>query len=133
MSKITVMVSPFFNGGTFTDEKTGITFRQEDKLYEREISTKLDLSGIKRHIMLNHLILVDAPKGFKLEKQEIIEDPEKLIEELRAEIKELKEKLEKQEAKTEKQEKAVVADEEQVEEEPKKKTARKRAVKKEEE
>ena len=62
MAYIKVAVSPFYGGEGWTDEKTGITF-QKDKsgfMSTYVIPEEADLSGIRKAIQLNALILLEG-------------------------------------------------------------------------
>lgn len=88
---IKVAVSPFFGGEDWTDEKSGILFEKNPRgLTVYTIPTSFDLTGIKRAIQLNALILVEDNVGkFNEVNDVIIEEPKKeeapVVEEPKAE------------------------------------------------
>lgn len=77
MERIKVAVSPFYGGEDWTDEATNITFSVNPRgLNVYSIPANLDLSGIRRAIRLNSLILVEGNVGDFNEVEEIVvEEP----------------------------------------------------------
>lgn len=55
-----VMVSPYYNGGSWTDEKTQYTFDTSDAGKVVSFPRQLDLSGILNSVRKNHLLLVEG-------------------------------------------------------------------------
>lgn len=58
--KITVAVSYFYQGESWTDTYTKIKFKKSEAGYPIEISKIKDLTGIKRSLRLNNLVLVEG-------------------------------------------------------------------------
>lgn len=75
MAHIKVAVSPFYGGEGWTDEKTGITFQKDKSGFMSTyiIPEGADLSGIRKAIQLNALILLEGTiedSGTAKEKEE---------------------------------------------------------------
>jgi len=84
MERIKVAVSPFFGGDNWTDEQTNITFEKNPRgLNVYSIPTELDLTGIKKAIQLNALIVVEDNVGMFNEVNDIVVEAPK--EEVKAE------------------------------------------------
>lgn len=58
--KITVAVSPFYSGLGWTDKYTSIEFKPSANYYPITISTNRDLTGIRRSLRLNTLVLLNG-------------------------------------------------------------------------
>lgn len=57
---IKVIVSPFYNGLGWKDEKTGVLFEKSNQLITYSFTTDMDLSGIKEQVMKNNLIITEG-------------------------------------------------------------------------
>lgn len=101
MERIKVAVSPFYGGEDWTDELTRITFEKNARgLNVYSIPADLDLTGIRKAIRLNALILVEGNIGeFNEVKDIVIETPAK-VEEPKEEVKkEIEEEIKVEEPK----------------------------------
>lgn len=82
MTRLKLIVSPFYRGEEWTDEGTGITFKRNDTAdvttYSVPEDTK-DFSGIRKAIKLNALILVEGivPNEEMKEEKIVKEEPAK--------------------------------------------------------
>lgn len=59
-NKIVVAVSPFYQGPGWVDEYTLISFKPNDNYSPIEIDKSANLSGIKRSLQLNTLVLLEG-------------------------------------------------------------------------
>lgn len=78
MANVVVALSPFFGGKEgFLDEVSGIHFNfgQRGELVPYDISRVKDLSGIKRAIRLNVLLLVEGSLDDVEEDVTVVEEP----------------------------------------------------------
>lgn len=57
---IKVIVSPFYNGLGWKDEKTGVLFKKTNQLITYSFTTDMNLSGIKEQVMKNNLIITEG-------------------------------------------------------------------------
>lgn len=57
---IKVIVSPFYNGLGWKDEKTGVLFEKSNQLITYSFTTDMDLSGVKEQVMKNNLIITEG-------------------------------------------------------------------------
>lgn len=57
---IKVIVSPFYNGLGWKDEKTGVLFKKSNQLITYSFTTDMNLSGIKEQVMKNNLIITEG-------------------------------------------------------------------------
>jgi len=123
MERIKVAVSPFYRGEGWVDEKTLITFEpNEHALNVYSIPADLDLSGIKKAIQLNTLILVEGNVGDFNKIEEIVVESPKVEEPVKEEEPVVEEPKE--------EESLLDVDlDVKIQEAPKKKAAKKKATK----
>lgn len=57
---IKVIVSPFYNGLGWKDEKTGVLFKKSNQLITYSFTTDMNLSGIKEQVMKNNLMITEG-------------------------------------------------------------------------
>lgn len=57
---IKVIVSPFYNGLGWKDEKTGVLFEKSNQLITYSFTTDMDLSGVKEQVIKNNLIITEG-------------------------------------------------------------------------
>jgi hypothetical protein len=73
MGRIKVAVSPFFGGKSWVDEYTGIKFEKSTHgLAIYEIPEGYDLTGIKKSLRLNNLMLVEGDPSLNNNVEEVV-------------------------------------------------------------
>lgn len=73
MARIKVAVSPFFGGKSWVDEYTGIKFEKSiHGLAIYEIPDGYNLTGIKRSLRLNNLMLVEGDPSLNNAVEEVV-------------------------------------------------------------
>jgi hypothetical protein len=85
MARIKVAVSPFYRGEDWTDAGTGIHFEQNEhgvNIYS--IPEEADLSGVRRAIRLNTLMLIEGTIPEDVVK-ELAPEPTPVVEEVKEE------------------------------------------------
>lgn len=91
MARIRVAVSPFYGGEDWTDAATGITFkRNEHGLSVYSIPEDIDLSGIRKAIRLNALMLIEGKVPYGTDEVIIHKEPVKEIKAEEIEVEEVK-------------------------------------------
>jgi hypothetical protein len=105
INMLKVALSPFFGGTEYTDEVSGLTFenRKDGSIAIYDVTKELDLSGIRKAIRLNVLLLVEgglpkedvAPIAEVEKAEEKVEETksevaEEVVEEVTEEVKEVK-------------------------------------------
>lgn len=92
MERITVMVSPFYGGEEWTDEGTGVVFKQSrsGEVATYTIPADADLSGVRKAVRLNTLVLVsgsleDTKAPAVKEEPKQTKEADKVVEEVKAE------------------------------------------------
>jgi hypothetical protein len=83
MARIKVAVSPFFGGKSWVDEYTGIKFEKSTYgLSIYEIPEGYNLTGIKKSLRLNNLMLVEGdPSLNNIVEEVVVPEPAPVVEE----------------------------------------------------
>lgn len=86
MDYVIVAVSPFYNGRGWTDQATGVDFKQSNHLRKIRIKKDKDLSGIKNSVRLNNLLLLEGDLSDTPERATKVNPEELTKEQFRAMI-----------------------------------------------
>ncbi len=96
--KIKVAVSPFYYGGTWTDEVSGITFdpTSNGQINIYDVTNQKNLDGIRRALRMNILFLIEGSLDYlaeqvKVEEKVVAPEPEEVTPVLEEEVVEAKE------------------------------------------